>query len=84
MANGISDELARLIRQRSHASGKIPKLEKLISERESAVKAARERLRSAREQLEATRHRVAELDAEITKLAPGIDPDEIRTQRRPG
>lgn len=75
MAKHLSIKLLRLIRERSYAAGELPALEKAVAEGTAALRLARKNLR-------AKKKRIAELDAQISALAPSIDPDDIRAQRR--
>ena len=75
MARHLSTKLLRLIRERSYLSGELPILEKAVSDRSAELQAARE-------DVEAARAKIADLDAQIVALAPGIDPNDIHPRRR--
>ncbi|MBU6514158.1 MAG: hypothetical protein KGR99_17805 [Betaproteobacteria bacterium] len=75
MARQVGTKLLRLIRERSYLSGELPILEKAVSDRSAELQAAREGL-------EVARAKIAELDAQIVALVPGIDPNDVHPRRR--
>jgi hypothetical protein len=77
MAKYISNEVARLIRQRAYAKGALSSLDKEESKSLADFVQLRQALLKLRQKKKKAIAHIAKLDAEITKLLP-VDPDDIR------